>query len=157
MSDHHDDPDAVPPNWPSPQPHLAVGWPLHEVQADPDSVTGERRMAPRSVTLEYQSLLGWWEKGEFQVMAARLLDLSLGGAALETVDPPPEDRDVWFCLVPGQERDCLSGEVVAINRSVTGRHLVRLAFWTPCPGRLLNAAIHGVVDREPRENPPNTP
>ncbi len=145
MFQDRDAPDEHPSPSIWPRDRAARRWDL-QARRSPRA-SAERRIAPRSVTLEFRSLLGWWEREQFQVLAARLLDLSRGGVAVEAVGTPPCDRDVWFCLIPGDEKDCIAGEVVGIDRGTNGRRLIRLAFWAPCPARLLDVAIHGVAGR----------
>jgi hypothetical protein len=93
--------------------------------------------------LEYRSWLGWWDHAEFVALACRLIDISRGGVALEIEELPPADHDVWFCLHPGERTDCVSGEVVGVSAGVRGRHRIRIAFWEPCPNRLLEIAVRG--------------
>ncbi len=112
----------------------------------------ERRIAPRSIALEYRAWIGWREHGNFVTVAARLLDISRAGVAVVAEDCPPEQRDIWFCLQTGDESEMLTGEVVSIGTGIRGRHLIRIAFWAPCPERLYKAAIHGPL---PRSADPN--
>jgi len=106
----------------------------------------ERRIAPRHVVLEYRAWLGWKDGDNFHASAVRMLDISRAGVAIESEDAPPIDAEVEFCLSQGKERDCIAGQVVGTSRTTRRAHLVRIAFWEPCPDRLYHAALHGLSD-----------
>lgn len=103
----------------------------------------ERRIAPRSVALEYRSWLGWRDGDRFVAVAARLVDISRAGAAVVAEDAPPPDREIWFCLHSDDPATAVEGEVVGVGTGVRGRYLIRISFWEPCPDRLYKMAIHG--------------
>jgi hypothetical protein len=103
----------------------------------------ERRTAQRSTALEFRSWLGWWDDDNFIAVACRLLDISRGGVAMESEEIPPADQNVWFCLHPGEEADCMEGEVVAAEPGIRGRHRLRIAFFQPCSNRVLDLALRG--------------
>lgn len=111
------------------------------------TVAEERRLVPRFVTLEYRSWLGWRQGTTMIATAARLLDISQAGIAVEAEDLPPTGVDIWFCLSPGEDRDCVAGEVVGSEKGARGRYRIRIAFWAPCPARLFHEAIHGLASR----------
>ena len=105
----------------------------------------ERRIAPRSVALEFRSWLGWRQGKEFVSVPARLLDVSRAGIAVETQLRPPIDRDIWFHLHPRDVTEPLLGEVVAVKPMKRDRFMVRIAFWTPCPEALYWDILFGPV------------
>lgn len=103
----------------------------------------ERRIAPRSCVLDSRSLIGWFEDGRFVAFQARLLDISSAGAAVESWVPPPDGRDVGLCLIGDRDPTPMLAEVVDVDEGPSGGYIVRMAFWTPCPRRLLDLARHG--------------
>jgi len=104
----------------------------------------ERRIAPRSVALEFRSWIGWMTNDGFVVVAARLMDISQGGVAVESVDAPSVNQEVWFCLHPSDTAFAVSGEVVRLDRGERDQHLIRVAFWAPCPALVLRWAVDGI-------------
>src|SRR5437016_5036693 len=66
----------------------------------PPSDDIERRVAPRSVALEFRAYLGFWEGTDFVITGVRLLDISRAGIALEAEDAPDVGQDAWFRLHP---------------------------------------------------------
>src|SRR3954452_22227473 len=97
----------------------------------------ERRIAPRFSVLEYRAWMGRMDGEEFVANAVRLLDISQGGACVESHETAPIGAEVWLCLVcEGQERDSVAGEVVRVDRGTQGQYRTRIAFWEPCPRRL---------------------
>ncbi len=104
----------------------------------------ERRIAPRSVALEFRSWIGWMTDEGFVVVAARLMDISQGGVAVESVDAPSVNQQVWFCLHPSDSAFAVSGEVVGLDRGDQDQHLIRVAFWAPCPALVLRWAVDGI-------------
>jgi hypothetical protein len=97
----------------------------------------------RAVALEYRSWLGWWEGDQFIALACRLLDISRGGIAVEIDELPPQDRDVWFCLHPGERTECVTGEIVDCAPGTRAKYRLRIAFWEPCPSPVLEIALRG--------------
>jgi hypothetical protein len=104
----------------------------------------ERRIVPRSVALEFRSWIGWWSDSEFVVAPARLLDISQGGVAVEAGAAPSIHQEVWFCLDPVVPASAVGGEVVRLDRGKRYPHLIRVAFWSPCPAELHRWALDGV-------------
>lgn len=113
----------------------------------------ERRMMSRSIPLESRSSFGWWEGKGFVSFNARLLDISRTGVAVEMDHRPPNDRDVWFRLQAQCETDSIWGEVVDVKVGQRGRHVVRIAFWSPYPDRLCQEALHGPLTGESCPDP----
>jgi hypothetical protein len=104
--------------------------------------------------LEFRSWLGWWEGSNFVAESARLMDISRAGVAVEAEGRPPDGREVWFCLHPTAERDGVGGEVVGVGRGARGRHLIRVAFWEPCPIALFQLAVNGSQPANEQLPPP---
>jgi len=106
----------------------------------------ERRQSPRYRALEQRAWLGWWVgPHQFITMAARLEDISQGGAKLVAADPPPAQHIVWLCLGTPEPTECVRSKVVATTRRPEGDCIVRLAFGTPCPQNLYQIAISGLT------------
>lgn len=122
-------------------PHPTPPYPSAGPCDDPDPM--ERRIAVRSIPLVSRSSLGWWDEKTFVSFSARLADISRAGVALEMDVRPPNDRDVGFQLESQDKRERLWGEVVDVKSGRRGRHLVRIAFWLPCPEQLYREALDG--------------
>ncbi len=103
----------------------------------------ERRACPRFVALEYRAWVAWWDDTEFQATACRLLDISKGGVLLESAEPPPQDRSIWFCLHPAHWAGRIEAMVVEATERAPGCHRVRVAFFEPCPKTLFEIAREG--------------
>ena len=110
-----------------------------------DVPINERRASPRFPAVERRAWLGWWSAPEqFARFAARLDDISLGGAKLVTADPPPLGQVVWLCLGTPDPTECVQAKVLQVLPTPDGTSIVRLAFGTPCPQNLYRVAIYGL-------------
>src|SRR3954454_14095464 len=93
----------------------------------------ERRRSPRFRAVEQCVLLGWWStEGRFTRIAARLENISKGGAKLVTTDPArvQVDQLVWLCLGQPTPTECVQAKVLAVtppsSPSSEGASIVRL-------------------------------
>jgi hypothetical protein len=110
----------------------------------------ERRRWRRFPAIEHRAWLGWWAgPRQFTTVAARLEDISQGGAKLTTADPPAAGQIVWLCLGIPEPCECVQAKVVATSPTPEpeGGTIVRLAFGTLCPEKLYRIAIHGLAQR----------
>jgi hypothetical protein len=106
----------------------------------------ERRRWVRVPAVEHRAWLGWWvAPSQFTTEAARLEDISHGGARLLTADPPAPGLIVWLCLGTPEPTECVQAKVVAVSAGPEGQSIVRLAFGTPCPENLYRVAVHGLA------------
>jgi hypothetical protein len=118
----------------------------------------ERRAVPRFTALDPRGWIGWWAQGDFHEAEARLLDIGEFGAAIEVDRLPPRDCPLFFSLGGPTTVESVDAEVVATQPGRVKKVLMRLAFSSRCPGRLLTAIIDGPkaappVDPEPRGFP----
>ena len=102
----------------------------------------DRRACPRFPVVENRARLDWGDSDGFQVVDARLVDISRGGAALETEQPLPVGDPVWFCLDPDGRALGVGARVLGCQRDWL-EYRVRLRFDEPCPEPLLRLAIRG--------------
>ena len=116
----------------------------------------DRRELPRYEPREARAWLSWRERDGGCVVAAWLLEIGQGGAALTADEAPPPGRQVCVRLAEDAGSDWLPAKVVAVSRRWRGPHLVRLAFRDDCPWDVFKAALFGVgiLDRAP---PPDEP
>lgn len=87
--------------------------------------------------------LGWWEEPEFRTCAARLKNLSHGGALVLVGLAPPEGADLWLCRGGSAPGDWAA---VTVVEAVGPRERVwqlRLAFSEACPFTLFESAVLG--------------
>jgi hypothetical protein len=105
----------------------------------------ERRSSPRYRAVVHRAWLGWWTSpGEFGSVAARLEDISLGGARVVTANPPATQELVWLCLGIPDPTECVQAKVLEVIPTPDGDFVVRLAFGAPCPQELYQTAVYGL-------------
>ncbi len=107
------------------------------------NATEDRRREPRHEAVEDRTWLGWWVGMEFLTIAVRLIDISRGGAALETPEPPPVGEPVWLCLQGTRWSGSAAGTILGESPidPERGFHRVRLEFEKPCPDKLFEMAV----------------
>jgi hypothetical protein len=128
---------------PSEDPHLLTFF-----VTGAENLVRERRKTTRFAAVEQRTWLGWWRSRlEFTTVAARLQDISQGGARLVMADPPPAQQIVWLCLGIPDPTECVQAKVLAVTGTPEGDFVVRLAFGTPCPQNLYRVAIEGLTVR----------
>ncbi len=105
----------------------------------------ERRWSPRFSAVEHRAWLGWWRtEGAYSIVAARLLDVSRGGARVVLAEAPPEDHPVWVCLGAPRPIDCVRGITLEVRLEREGGYGVRVRFVGSCPDVFYRAAVHGL-------------
>jgi hypothetical protein len=109
----------------------------------------ERRQSPRFPAVEQRAWLGWWATSRrFTTVAARLVDISQGGAKLVLAGPPcAVQQIVWLCLgIPGPT-ECVQAKLLSVTPTSRRESVIRLAFGTPCPHNLYRVAVAGLPAR----------
>lgn len=108
----------------------------------------DRRQSPRFPAVEPRAWLGWWVGPQrFATVAARLDNISQGGARLVLPDPPPVQQIVWLCMGMPTPAECVQAKVLEVGRTPEGDSVIRLAFGAPCPHNLYRVAISGLAER----------
>ncbi len=103
----------------------------------------DRRSSTRYVPAADQARVGWWEGVHFRTAAARLTDISVGGAAV-TVDPPAfQATTVWVCLVDQSAPEWVEADSAGSITETDGAQRLRLAFTHSCPYEVFKAAVWG--------------
>lgn len=105
----------------------------------------ERRLHPRRPAVDYRIWVGGWsEEGEFTTVAARVDDVSRGGARLLCPIPFAEGDDVW--LKPGgvEYDGCVRAEVLQSSPIEAGAHVTRLRFHEECPDPFYSIVARGL-------------
>jgi PilZ domain len=111
---------------------------------DAGQLVEDRRSSPRFRAVVQRAWLGWWTSpGEFGSVAARLDDISLGGARVATANPPAAQQLVWLCLGIPDPTECVQAKVLEVSPGSGGEFIVRLAFGAPCPQNLYQTAVYG--------------
>jgi hypothetical protein len=105
------------------------------VTSCPDS-----RTSPRRSVLENRTRLEWCEGGEVYESAARLINLSEGGALLIAESPPPLGHVVWCRLEAPTPTDWIRANVI---RQGDARE-IGLSFPASCPDDFTLAATLGL-------------
>jgi hypothetical protein len=114
-----------------------------QVDPGPSWSAQDRRAEPRLEAVEYRMWLGWWAGTEFLTIATRLVDISRGGAALVTPEPPPVGEPVWLCLKGPRWSGSTQATVLghSLLDPALGQHRVRLTFLKECPEGLYESAL----------------
>lgn len=90
--------------------------------------------------------MGRWKRPEeFEAQAARIENISQGGAKIVTADPPVLSERIWLRVVSASCSDCVQGTVLEVATLATGDYASRLSFETPCPLRLLQTIAQGNI------------
>jgi PilZ domain len=105
------------------------------------------RRETRHSAVEYRAWMGWWQNThDFLIVAARLINISRGGAMLVLADPPPPHESVWICLGLSEPDDCARATVLDVRETgQDGEQAVRLTFQTPCSESFFRMAIDGLA------------
>ena len=108
-----------------------------------DYLAADNRGASRYGAVKGSVYLGWWAEPEFRTCAARLIDLSHGGALVHVAIAPPEEPGLWLCLAGAPPGDWVEVEIVV--REVLNQDFVklRLRFPDSCPYELFEGAVLG--------------
>jgi hypothetical protein len=104
----------------------------------------ERRETPRYEAAEDRVWLGWWgDSNDFQAIAARLDNISWGGARLFSPVPPVTEEDIWMRLGTEVVSECVRAVVLDVRPRPEGDYVVRLEFEGPCPGDFFHTVVTG--------------
>lgn len=103
----------------------------------------DNRGASRHGAVKSAIYLGWWAEAEFRTCAARLVDLSHGGALVHVAILPPEETGLWLCLAGAPPGDWMEVEVVARETVSEDFVKLRLRFPESCPYELFEGAVLG--------------
>lgn len=104
----------------------------------------ERRRSPRYIVGNNRVWLGWWTgESEFVTTAARIVNISLGGALISPENPPPQDRPCWLCLGVPEPVDSVELNVIEVMTTRQGQFGVRAQFREPCPYGFFKAVVEG--------------
>lgn len=115
--------------------------------------TEERRKSPRFAVGNNRVWLGWWTgESVFVTTAARIVNISLGGAFLSPENPPPQDRPCWLCLGVPEPVDSVELTVIEVMTTRQGQFGVRAQFREPCPYGFFKAVVDG-TERVPALTP----
>lgn len=111
-----------------------------------------RRTSDRHAVLENRARLTWWVGGEGHESAARLVNLSEGGALFIAESPPPLHHAVWCRLEEPTRTDWIKAIVVRHGEAQE----IGLSFPTACPFDFTIAATLGLnfdsLFRDPEED-----
>jgi hypothetical protein len=87
--------------------------------------------------------LGWWEEPEFRTCAARLRNLSSGGALVSVAIAPPKGVSLWLCLAKSPPGEWVEVSPVGRTSVRDGHYELRLKFPESCPFELFEVAVLG--------------
>ncbi|OJW15849.1 MAG: hypothetical protein BGO49_09630 [Planctomycetales bacterium 71-10] len=105
----------------------------------------ERRIHPRRPAVDYRIWVGGWVPGgQFATVAARVEDVSRGGARILSPLPFAEGDDVW--LKPGtpEYHGCVRAEVLQASVTESGDYLTRLRFLAECDDAFFEIVTKGL-------------
>jgi hypothetical protein len=91
-------------------------------------------------------LIAWGEGDGHQTAAGTLINIGLGGSAVQVTTFPPNEGPVWIRLTHSQSLPWIEASVVETikrGRFAWTRRFVRLRFIEPCPYDFFKAAIEG--------------
>jgi len=97
----------------------------------------DRRMSCRYPAVENDARLGWWSEGVYTEVAARIKDLSQGGARLTCAHPPLRD-EIHIRLERPKSTAWAPAKVRKSVRSYGGSHQVSVEFPEGCPSDLFS-------------------
>jgi hypothetical protein len=107
-----------------------------------------RRASARHDATEIRGWLGLWPaRDQFEARAARIENISLGGARLVLTTPPTLSQRVWLRAGTPICTECVQATVLEVRPRADGEFTVRLAFDFPCPNELLHTVANGTLPR----------
>jgi hypothetical protein len=115
-----------------------------------ETAARERRSEPRHEIAECRAWLGWKLWRGFRAPAALIVNISRGGALVFIDEPPAANRPVWIFLETPQVRTIIKAKALEVRTTNSGQCAVRLAFETPCPYCVFEAAVCGVSPADPK-------
>jgi hypothetical protein len=107
-------------------------------------VSLERRASPRLPAADDRIWAGWWlNDDEFTTTAARVENISRGGAKVRSSNQPDVWQDLWIRLANAQCADYVQATVLEVVPSPDGDFWVRMAFSEPCPDDFFETVTEG--------------
>lgn len=104
----------------------------------------ERRAHPRLPAVDDRIWAGWWlNDDEFATTAARVENISRGGAKVRSSDEPDVWRDLWIRLATPFSTESVQATVLEVVPSPDGEFWVRVAFSEPCPDEFFEIVTEG--------------
>jgi hypothetical protein len=128
----------------------AGGSLLGLVRKRSESVVQERRTETRHEIAECRAWLGWQIWRGLSAPDALIVNISRGGA-LVFLDEPPPRGSVWIFLETPNVRTTIKAKTLEIQTTSSGQCAVRLAFDTPCPYGVFEAAVCGLPPADPKQ------
>jgi hypothetical protein len=111
--------------------------------------TLERRTSPRLPAVDPRVWAGWWvDDGEFTTTAARLENISRGGAMVRMAIEPKVSGDLWIRLAEWLGCESVSATVLEVVPAPGGGFWVRMIFSEPCPDDFFDIATRGCCEHE---------
>jgi hypothetical protein len=110
----------------------------------------ERRSEMRHEVVECRAWLGWRIWRGFRAPDALIINISRGGAMVFLDEPPPERRPVWIFLETPELKAIIKAKTLEVRTTNSGQCAVRLAFDTPCPYSVFDAAVCGLPPADPK-------
>jgi hypothetical protein len=87
---------------------------------------------------------GWWlNDDEFTTTAARVENISRGGAKVRSTFEPEVSQDLWIRVADPLCDDCVEATVLEVLPAPEGDFWVRVAFSQPCPDALFEIVTRG--------------
>lgn len=102
-----------------------------------------RRREPRFVAIEDRIWIQWWFNGEFNGLAARLINVSRNGAMIVTGVNFQIGQEIRVFLEEPAPQIGVLATVMSVHKGKNGVHTVGLAFQTECPDAFFIAAANG--------------
>jgi hypothetical protein len=115
-----------------------------------ETAAHERRGEPRHEIAECRAWLGWKIWRGFRAPDALIVNISRGGALVFLDEPPPANRPVWIFLETPQFRTIIKATMLEAQTTNSGQCAVRIAFDTPCPYGVFEAAVCGLSPADPK-------
>ena len=114
----------------------------------------ERRAETRHEVEECRAWLGWRIWRGFHAPDALIVNISRGGALVFLDEPPPDRKPVWLFLETPELKTIVKATPLEVRTTSSGQCAVRLAFDTPCPYGVFDAAVCGLPPADPRHRIP---
>jgi hypothetical protein len=102
-----------------------------------------RRREPRFVAIEDRIWLTWWFNGEFNGLAARLINVSRNGAMIVTAVHFQDGQEIRVFLEEPAPQVGVLAKVMSAVAGKNGVYQVGLEFQTDCPDAFFIAAANG--------------
>jgi len=124
---------------------LKFNSPLASLGSDP--LPRERRSQVRFPAREKRALVYWHDRGREWFASAEIVNISGGGAAIQTWEDLPQDRPIQLRL---RNEHVQTGQVEARALGTYSdslkAHITRLEFTEPCPVNLYDLAVFGLIE-----------